>query len=334
MWIALIAGLIFGAALAFAGVNRYNTISGMAVMKDWAVLKVMGLAISIGAVLIMIAVEMGLAGFHVKPLLMGGVVWGGLLFGFGMAVLGYCPGTMAISAGQGSLDAVIGILGGLVGSLAFTVAQPLIQPLLGPNFGAESLFSAVGERGWVYPALVLAIGAILMFSVFAVHRAERSTDTRWIAAGIILALLNTVLMLNGVASRPIGASTAYPYVADVITGTTDNDYFRSIAPHGLWELWFLAGSLVAGVLHAMASRSFELRLLHDRWCEYKGDSRPKRAVWAFIGGFVLLFGARMAGGCTSGHILSGGMQLATSSMVFAAFVFFAFLMTGKLFYRK
>jgi uncharacterized membrane protein YedE/YeeE len=48
----------------------------------------------------------------------------------------------------------------------------------------------------------------------------------------------------------------------------------------------------------------------------------------------LLFGARMAGGCTSGHIISGGMQLAVSSLVFGLFVFIAFIITGKLFYKK
>ena len=62
-------------------------------------------------VLVTGVVELGLASFHVKPLLMGGAVWGGLVFGFGMAVLGYCPGTMAISAGQGSLDALVGLVG-------------------------------------------------------------------------------------------------------------------------------------------------------------------------------------------------------------------------------
>jgi uncharacterized membrane protein YedE/YeeE len=60
----------------------------------------------------------------------------------------------------------------------------------------------------------------------------------------------------------------------------------------------------------------------------------KRLIWAFFGGFLLLFGARTAGGCTSGHVISGGMQLAASSMLFAFFVFASFLATGKMFYRK
>jgi uncharacterized membrane protein YedE/YeeE len=53
-----------------------------------------------------------------------------------------------------------------------------------------------------------------------------------------------------------------------------------------------------------------------------------------VGGFYLIFGARLAGGCTSGHILSGGMQLALSSLLFAGVAIAAFLTMGYFFYRK
>jgi hypothetical protein len=334
MWIATIAGLVFGAALSFAGVNRYDTISGMAVMKDWTVAKTMGLAIGVGAIMVALPVETGLASYHPKALLMGGVIWGGVLFGFGMAVLGYCPGTMAISAGQGSLDAVVGIVGGLIGGLVFTLLQPALVPVLGPDLGPQSVENSLGGTGPGYNAFILVFSVVVVLSVLAVHRAGRSTDKRWVVTGVLLALLNAVLVLDLVSGRLIGASTAFPYIADAVTGATDNDYFRSIAPHGWWEMWFLLGSLIAGALYAVVTKTFEVRLIHDRWREYKGDSHRKRMAWAFVGGFALLFGARMAGGCTSGHILSGGMQLAKSSIVFAAFVFIAFLLTGKLFYGK
>jgi uncharacterized membrane protein YedE/YeeE len=70
------------------------------------------------------------------------------------------------------------------------------------------------------------------------------------------------------------------------------------------------------------------------WKDYRGINRNGRFLWAFIGGFLLLLGARMAGGCTSGHIVSGGMQLALSSLLFACMVAIAFLITGKYFYRR
>ena len=92
-------GFIFGFLMQHARVNRSDVITGMAVMKDWTAAKTMGLAIGVGLLLINLVVELGLASYHVKPVMMGGLVWGGLLFGFGMAVLGYCPGTLPISAG-------------------------------------------------------------------------------------------------------------------------------------------------------------------------------------------------------------------------------------------
>lgn len=332
MWTALIAGAVFGAFMAYAQVNRNDTITGMAVLKDWTAAKTMGLAIGIGAILIAIVVELGLASYHVKPLLIGGVVWGGLVFGFGMAVLGYCPGTLPISAGQGAVDAWIGIAGGLCAGLVYTLAQPSLAAFVGPDLGPQSLYRSVGDSGIGFHGFVVLFAAVVVACVFAIHRAEKSTDRRWIVTGTAFAVLNAVLLLDGVAGRPLGASTAYPYVADVVTGTTENEYFDKISTPGLWEVWFLLGSMVAGAGYAAATKSFEVRLVHDRWSELRGPSPKGRAVWAFIGGFALLFGARMAGGCTSGHILSGGMQLAKSGMVFAAFAFIAFVLTGKLFY--
>jgi uncharacterized protein len=75
-------------------------------------------------------------------------------------------------------------------------------------------------------------------------------------------------------------------------------------------------------------------LLHKNWIKYKNNSAPSRIFWAFAGGFLLIFGARMAGGCTSGHILSGGMQIALSSLVFAVFTFAGLLGTGWVFYKN
>ncbi len=97
---------------------------------------------------------------------------------------------------------------------------------------------------------------------------------------------------------------------------------------------FLAGAFLSGLAYSLLKGDFKIRLLHDNWIRMKGTAPAGRIFWAFTGGFLLLFGARLAGGCTSGHIISGGMQLAVSSWVFAVFVFGAFLLTGHLFYRN
>ena len=96
---------------------------------------------------------------------------------------------------------------------------------------------------------------------------------------------------------------------------------------------FLSGAFIAGLVMSLLKKEFKITLIHSNWEKYKGNSVSKRLIWAFIGGFILIFGSRMAGGCTSGYIHSGGMQLAVSSLVFAVFVFAGLLITGKYFYK-
>ena len=329
----LIFGFIFGAILQYASLNKYNVISGLAVLENFAVAKAIALAIGVGSILLTLEIGMGFASYHIKPLLLGGIVLGGLLFGAGMAILGYCPGTLAISLGEGSIDALIGILGGLLGGLIFTLFQPSIAGLLGPDLGSISLQSLSGSNAVFYLLSFILSGLFIAVS-FWLHKKDQTKDYKWLYAGIALAFLNAIIFLTATFDRPIGASTAFPYAADLLSGTTENSYFEKIKNSGNWQLIFLTGALLAGFMISLLKKEFKWVLIHSNWEKFKGSSKTKRIIWAFIGGFVLILGARIAGGCTSGHILSGGMQLALSSMLFAVFTFAGLLITGKLFYHK
>ena len=330
----ILLGFLFGAILQSARLNRYNVISGMATLENLTVAKAIAVAIGVGAILINVEIGLGFASYHVKPFILGGIMLGGLIFGTGMAILGYCPGTMAISLGEGSLDALWGIIGGLLGGLIYTILLPSVQPILGPDLGSISLNSLLGSNPTVFYLLVFVIGAVFIATAFILNKIERKKDMTWLYAGIALAILNAVVFLSAVTDRVIGASTMFPYLADWLTGTTDNDYFTKIQKPGQWEVLFLGGAFVSGIIISLFRKEFKLRLIHDNWKKYKGTSSLKRIIWAIFGGFILIFGARMAGGCTSGHVISGGMQLAVSSLVFALFVFAGLLIPGRLFYRK
>jgi len=156
----------------------------------------------------------------------------------------------------------------------------------------------------------------------------------WLWAGILLALLDVVVFNSFVTNRPIGASTAFPYFASILTGLSDSLYGKIIHNSGRWEVYFLLGALIGAFLSSLLTKDFKVRFTPQLWQKVKGSSPANRAVWAFIGGFLLILGARLAGGCTSGHILSGGMQLAVSSLVFGLIAFGSFLLTGKLFYGR
>ena len=328
----LVLGFIFGAILQYASLNKYNVISGLALRENFAVPKAIALAIGIGAILLNIEIALGAASFHVKPFVVGGLILGGLIFGVGMAILGYCPGTLAISFGEGSLDAFIGIIGGLVGGIVYTILLPFIAPILGPNWGSISLNSLIGTNTLFF-ILLFVVGTLFIVASFWLQKIDKNKDKKWIYAGIALAILNTIVFSSYVSNRPIGASTTFPYLGDFLTNLTSNDYYNKIKTPGNWELIFLVGAFMAGLVISLIKKDFKIKLLHENWIKHKGNSAGERIIWSFVGGFILIFGARMAGGCTSGHILSGGMQLAFSSLTFAVFVFIGLLLTGKLFYK-
>jgi uncharacterized protein len=333
--IIIIMGFLFGVALQYANLNKYNTISGMAVLEDFTVAKTIATAIGIGAILLSIEIGLGYASYHVKPLILGSNIVGGLVFGAGMAILGYCPGTLPVSLGQGSLDALVGITGGLAAGFLYTTLSPSIHEVLGPDFGVISLYSVLGENAALFYALAFIIGIAFIAFSFWLNKFEKKKDIKWFYSGIGVAVVACLTFASSLTNRGIGASTFYPYAADVLTGTTNNDYFVKVAEKsGNWEMKFLLGAFLSGLVVSLIRKEFVLKMVHENWIRFKGPSVPNRIVWSFAGGFLLLFGARIAGGCTTGHIISGGMQLAVSSFVFAAFVFGSFLFTGYLFYKK
>lgn len=331
--VILITGFLFGAILQYANLNRYNVISGMATLENYTVAKAIAVAIGTGAILITIETSLGLATYHLKPFLLGGIAIGGLIFGVGMAILGYCPGTLPVSLGEGSIDALPGIIGALIGGLVFTLILPAIKNILGPDLGTFSLFTLIGQQKYLFYFLVIIIGVSFVLAAFWLNKKEKAKDHKWLYAGMGLTVLNSIVFLTSVTDRILGASTAYPYIADKLTSTTNNSYFARIEGPGRWEVILLSGAFISGVVISLLRKEFKLAAIHSNWEKYKGNSVAKRLLWSFIGGFILIIGARMAGGCTSGHILSGGMQLSLSSLAFAVFVFTGLLITGKLFYK-
>lgn len=326
-------GFLFGAILQSAGLNKYNTISGMARLEDFTVAKAIAVAVGLGAILLSVEIGLGYASFHIKPILLIGIIAGGLMFGAGMAILGYCPGTLPISLGQGSIDALIGIVGGISGGIVYTLLHPFIKDMLGPDLGKHSLETAL-RGGSLYYTMVVLFGLILVGIAFLLNRIERKKNYNWFYAGIGLAVLNCIVFLTAVFDRQIGASSTYPYVGDLLAGLTTNNYFTTVEKPGSWELIFFAGAMLSGLVISIVRKDFKIQLIHKGWSKTQGKSKSKRIMWAFIGGFIMLIGARMAGGCTSGHVISGGMQIAASSLLFGAFVFVSLLITGKYFYRK
>lgn len=101
-----------------------------------------------------------------------------------------------------------------------------------------------------------------------------------------------------------------------------------------WQMALVLFLVVGSMLAAWLGRSWERVAVPERWVARFGPSRGLRYGAAFVGGVVLIFGARMAGGCTSGHGISGGLQLAVSSWMFFVAMFASGVVTALVLYGR
>jgi hypothetical protein len=158
----------------------------------------------------------------------------------------------------------------------------------------------------------------------------------WWVGGILMSLLLLFTFTVFGADRPIGASTYVPYFAGMIFDLDPQKYtyLQKIDKSGSWEGVLLLGVLFGAFFNAIfITKTFRLSVVPAAWKRYKNNSVTSRLIWSFISGFFLIIGARLAGGCTSGHFMSGMSQTAISSIIFGAVVLVSLVVTGKLFYK-
>ncbi len=162
-------------------------------------------------------------------------------------------------------------------------------------------------------------------------RAAHAAPT-WVTMGVLFGLLSAVaIALFG----PIGVSTTYPrFVGEFMkllspAAAATNPYLAKVGGLLKPETLLVVGLLIGGFLARRLSGQRRAPTLEQVHAQEAGASR-RRYLDAFLGGVLIIFGARLAGGCTSGHIISGITQLALSGMLFAAGVFGAGIVTAKL----
>ncbi len=157
----------------------------------------------------------------------------------------------------------------------------------------------------------------------------------WWQGGILIAIIILISFSILGADRPVGASTGIAYLGSEMFGLGDSEYGKKVLNSGSWEIIFLIGVLIGGFLTSVfITKTFKIRVLPPLWKKHKNSSIPSRLFWSFIGGFLVVFGARLAGGCTSGHFLSGASQTAVSGLIFGGVVIIFLIITGRLFYKN
>lgn len=177
----------------------------------------------------------------------------------------------------------------------------------------------------------------------------------WKLGGLLLGLVFFAAVL---LVKPIGVSTQFVILdgviaeainPDLVTQTEDGyassnaylnksggKYAKSVANPLNYGFVFVIAMALGGFLSVMQRGGLERaeRTAPALWRANFGDSAMKRYAVAFLGGFVVLYGARLAGGCTSGHMMSGMMQTALSGYIFAAGAFAAAVPVAIMMYKK
>ena len=165
--VGFFTGIIFGFLLHKGGVTHYDVIVGQLLLTDFTVVKVMLSAVVSGMIGIYFLKSIGAVALHPKPGSFGSTVVGGLIFGVGFGVLGYCPGTLAGAIGQGSLDALFGgLIGVLIGAGLFATFYPKLDKriLNKGDFGDITWPQLLEVNPWLLVILVsLGIATLLLW---------------------------------------------------------------------------------------------------------------------------------------------------------------------------
>lgn len=265
--------------------------------------------------------------------------------------------TSSLQAAKQSSDALKG-LSGFLGQQPAGVSVPTPTP---PADTKTVVAAAVSSRPANTRANII-LGSLLVLGVLGGGwyiawnerrlRRENEQQRSWFvtqlrkehwspyAAGVLLGVtcILTVLM----AQRTLGASSAIASISSTIVNEAapavagNSMYFKFLMPPGFnWEIALLVGVFIGGMLGAISSGTFRLRWNDDpTWNKVFGAARWKRFVIGFLGAVILQYGAGIAGGCTSGLAISGGMLMAPSAFIFMAGMFISGILMAFLVYRR
>lgn len=150
----------------------------------------------------------------------------------------------------------------------------------------------------------------------------------------VLAVLCLIL-----SDTTLGTSTTYVRCGGMIerlfrgTCVLDKTYYQQTPPRVDWQFMLVVGIVVGALISALLSHQFKWQAVPALWTSNFGPAVLPRMVVAFMGGVLLGLGGRWAGGCTSGHGISGTMQLAISSWIATICFFIGGVIVAMLMYK-
>ena len=164
----------------------------------------------------------------------------------------------------------------------------------------------------------------------------------WVTGGIVLGFFNILIFLSG---NHLGTTTAYAQTTGYLSQFFSDSFIAvsswtagTCGTTGIlqvsWQWMLVLGIFLGGFLGKVIHGKDITEIIPDPWVERFGNRPMLRASHAFVGGFIMLIGARLAGGCSSSHIISGMSQMAVSGLLFGAAVFASGIPAAILLYRR
>lgn len=388
LWIGLLLGIVIGGFAELWGIGNPETLIRLARWKDRLFIGCIAIGSAVGSIVLYALYASGVSmHFGPKPTYIIGIVVGGLLFGAGLAISGYVPGSEWMALGEGRRDVLYAIPGGLLGAAAWTVVYqtPVGHWLVNTwNFGrlviGGSITTIPPER-----ALIIAIPYAIVLLLIAyflpryqggkrsclrqaiaptadpVDEAHRLDTIAYLSEGgmaggqsplvqkrvpepnffsptmlFVGAIIGLTVVAGIFLHQIFGESTTYSWIAGQLLlphFTYSQTVFAKIGWEPLSDIGTFLGSFLAAIFLSRRFNAFR-PVIPPSWRNRFGTSPFKRVAGSFGGSFLVLFGARMADGCASGHILSGGVQMAVSAWVFTAAVIIAMLLVARWVYAN
>jgi len=313
-------GLAFGFALSRGRFCMNSAFRDIIVLKDYALLKAVGVAILVSMIGFAIMDKAGLISISPATFFWGANMLGGFIFGIGMVLAGGCASGVTYRTGEGMVGAMVAVVG--LTFFGLMTSMGVFKPFIDSIRGATTVTLADGANltlanvfGIPHYILALAIGgvALILWAVFAKRgeKAERVSlyerifkrGWGWSSTGIVIGLI-------GIAAFYASASTGRMYPLAITGGYLSTAKTLIMGQNFMtWLPIMLLSTIVGAFIAALIAGEFKLRA-----------PSPKALIQCFFGGCLMGFGAVCSGGCNITHILSGVPQLALSSMLGGAFI--------------
>lgn len=178
--LGVVFGIGFGVLLHRGGVATYNVIVNQFRFKEFTVLKIMLTAIIVGGIGVLVLHGFGHASYHIKPANMLGIVLGAAIFGAGMVIYGYCPGTAIAAVATGSIHALVGFAGMLAGGILYALSFAWVRDHILSKWamGKVRLPQVTGVSDWAWFGILLAIAAVVFAAVEWIERSRMARNVQ------------------------------------------------------------------------------------------------------------------------------------------------------------